>query len=147
MYELMGLRLDADLVVLSACEMGRGETTGGDDVVGLLRGLLAAGARAAMVSLWPVDDISTALFMGEFYRQLNSGQPPATALQSAQRYLSRLTKEQREQELEGLRQLIGRSPGLISNESITRHLGPTSKSSQPPDYRHPYYWAPFVLVC
>jgi hypothetical protein len=146
-YELMGLRLDADLVVLSACETGRGETTGGDDVVGLVRGLLAAGARAAVVSLWPVDDISTALFMGEFYRQLKRGQPPAPALQSAQRYLSRLTKDQREQEMEGLRQLIGRSPGLISDEAITRHLGPTSTSSQPPDYRHPYYWAPFVLVC
>ncbi|NIN95911.1 MAG: CHAT domain-containing protein, partial [Anaerolineae bacterium] len=41
-YELMGLQLNADLIVLSACETARGQTTGGDDVLGLTRGLLAA---------------------------------------------------------------------------------------------------------
>ncbi len=45
--DLMGLAIDADLVVLSACDTGRGETTLGGDVVGLVRGLLAAGARNA----------------------------------------------------------------------------------------------------
>ena len=55
-HELMSLRLDARLVVLSACGTGQGESTGGDDLLGLTRGLLAAGAQAALVTLWPVDD-------------------------------------------------------------------------------------------
>src|SRR5262249_52467544 len=83
-YELMGLRLNAELVVLSACNTGQGETTGGDDVLGLTRGLLGAGARAAVVSLWPVDDVSTSLLMGEFYRRLRAGDAPAVALRAAQ---------------------------------------------------------------
>ena len=52
---------DADLVLLSACETRRGDVTGGDDMIGLTRGLLAGGARAALVSLWPVDDLSQPL--------------------------------------------------------------------------------------
>jgi CHAT domain-containing protein len=88
-YELMGLQLNADLVVLSACNTARGETTRGDDVLGLTRGLLAAGARAAVVSLWSVNDISTSLLMGEFYRELGRGSPPDIALQTAQQYLRR----------------------------------------------------------
>jgi CHAT domain-containing protein len=86
-YELMLLRLQARLVVLSACSTAQGETTGGDDVLGLTRGLLAAGAQAALVSLWPVEDRSTALMMGEFYRRLKDGAAPSEALHEAQRFL------------------------------------------------------------
>lgn len=50
-YELMGLRLDAGLVVLSVCDTARGETTGGDDVLGLTRGLLGAGAATVLMSV------------------------------------------------------------------------------------------------
>jgi CHAT domain-containing protein len=92
-YELLGVGLVADLVVLSACESGLGHVTGGDDVLGLSRGLLTAGARAAVVSLWPVNDLSTALLMREFYRHLLGGGSPATALRQAQIYLRGLRLE------------------------------------------------------
>lgn len=104
LYELMGLRLNADLVVLSACNTARGETTGGDDVLGLTRGLLSAGARAAVVSLWSVESLSTSLLMEHFYRKLlqspeESNNQRATrvtkaeALQSAQLYVKNLTAQ------------------------------------------------------
>lgn len=83
-YELMQLRLRARLVVLSACSTAEGEATGGDDVLGLTRGLLAAGARAAIVSLWPVDDESTALLMETLYTALRAGASPAAGLLAAQ---------------------------------------------------------------
>src|SRR4051812_1111055 len=86
-YELMGLHIDADLVVLSACRTGQGETTRGDDVLGLTRALLATGARAVVVSLWPVDDLAASILMGEFYRQLRDGKSPAMALAAAQTHL------------------------------------------------------------
>ncbi|HRI60305.1 MAG TPA: CHAT domain-containing protein, partial [Saprospiraceae bacterium] len=92
--ELMGLRLSANLVVMSACETALGKQTGGNEVIGLARGLLAAGAKAAIVSLWPVDDQATRLLMSEFYRRLKAGETPCLALQSAQRYLSNLDRTQ-----------------------------------------------------
>jgi len=91
LYELMGLQLEADLVVMSACNTAQGERTRGDDVVGLTRGLLAAGARAAVVSLWPVDDVSTSLFMRLFYEALKAENKKADALQQAQLQLKGLT--------------------------------------------------------
>ena len=103
-YELMGLRLEADLVVLSACSSGRGATTGGDDVLGLTRGLLGAGARVAVVSLWPVDDLSTCLLMCAFYRRLGAGADPALALQAAQQYLRTLSAAEIQAELDSLPQ-------------------------------------------
>ena len=51
--ELLGVGLDTDLAVLSACDSGRGDITATGDVVGLARGLLAAGVRRVVVSLWP----------------------------------------------------------------------------------------------
>jgi tetratricopeptide (TPR) repeat protein len=87
LHEWMGLRVDAALVVLSACETGRGEATGGDDVLGLARGILAAGARATVVSLWAVDDTATALVMSRFYQELRAGRGAGAALQAAQAWL------------------------------------------------------------
>jgi CHAT domain-containing protein len=146
-YELMGLRLKADLVVLSACETGRGESTGGDDVLGLTRGLLAAGARAAVVSLWPVDDLSTALFMGEFYRSLQAGTSAAAALRTAQNYLRSLDKDKRETELAKLRDELDVPSIPMSRDAIARHLRPAETTAMPAGYSHPYYWAPFILIC
>jgi CHAT domain-containing protein/Tfp pilus assembly protein PilF len=65
--EILDLRLNADLVVLSACSTGRGDITG-DGVVGLSRSLFVAGTPSVIVSLWDVSDDATALLMTEFYR-------------------------------------------------------------------------------
>jgi len=57
--ELINLRLDAELIVLSACETAKGRVSNGEGVVGLSWSLFAAGASTTMVSLWPVDSAST----------------------------------------------------------------------------------------
>lgn len=68
--DLYGLRLGSRLVVLSACETGLGAIASGDDVVGLVRGFLYAGAGAVVSSLWEVDDAATASLMTAFYQGL-----------------------------------------------------------------------------
>lgn len=70
--ELYGLRLNADLVTLSACETGLGNVETGDDVIGLTRGFLYAGARSVVSSLWPVSDEATAVLMARFYENLKT---------------------------------------------------------------------------
>jgi CHAT domain-containing protein len=70
--DLYALRLDAQLVTLSACDTGLGKILNGDDVIGLTRGFLHAGARSVMASLWSVDDSATAQLMISFYRELDS---------------------------------------------------------------------------
>lgn len=69
--EIYSLRLDTDLVTLSACETGLSKISNGDDLVGLTRGFLYAGSRAIVASLWSVDDQATALLMNEFYSMLS----------------------------------------------------------------------------
>jgi CHAT domain-containing protein len=87
MSEVLKLPLRADMVVLSACQTALGREVTGEGVVGLTRAFLYAGSRAAVVSLWPVDDASTALFMGRFYEHVKAGQPPARALARAKQDL------------------------------------------------------------
>ncbi len=84
--ELVGLDLAGTrLVVLSACETGRGAEVTGQGVLGLRSALAAAGARSVLMSLWEVPDASTALLMGAFYRALwTDGAGPAAALRQAQ---------------------------------------------------------------
>lgn len=81
--DLYGLRLNADLVTLSACETGMGKVLSGDDVVGLTRGFLYAGANSIVASLWPVSDDETKYLMTSFYKNLKS-MPKARALRQAQ---------------------------------------------------------------
>ncbi|HMN30149.1 MAG TPA: CHAT domain-containing protein, partial [Caldilineaceae bacterium] len=84
---LYRLRLAARLVVLSACESGVGGVSGGDEVIGVARAFLAAGARSLVASLWNVHDASTATLMTDFYMALIDGAAglgPAGALRLAQ---------------------------------------------------------------
>lgn len=82
--EIYRLPLAARLVVLSACESGVGRVRGGDEVIGLARGFLGAGARSLVVSLWNVHDESAADLTDRFYAHLQQNHTPAAALRTAQ---------------------------------------------------------------
>ena len=82
--DVFNLPLDGALVTLSACETGRAQVTGGDELVGLSRGFLFAGAATLIQSLWRVEDESTATLMERFYGALKSGASAGAALRAAQ---------------------------------------------------------------
>lgn len=77
--EILDLKLNAELVVLSACDTGRGRITG-DGVIGLSRSLISAGVPSVLVSLWSVPDSPTSLLMTQFYQNLQKNPDKATAL-------------------------------------------------------------------
>lgn len=68
--EILTLPLQTEMVVLSACDTGRGKLERGEGTIGLTRSFLAAGARRVVASLWPVADASTSQLMTAFYQQL-----------------------------------------------------------------------------
>ncbi|HEY0512265.1 MAG TPA: CHAT domain-containing protein [Thermoanaerobaculia bacterium] len=78
------VRLDADLVTLSACDTALGKEMGGEGLVGLTRAFQYAGARSVLASLWGVADDSTATFMKSFYGYLRGGKTKDEALRAAQ---------------------------------------------------------------
>lgn len=84
-HEIYNLKLNADLVVLSACQTALGKEVRGEGLLGLSRGFLYAGAPRLVVSLWKVNDQATAELMRLFYRgMLRDGLRPAAALRAAQ---------------------------------------------------------------
>jgi len=72
-----------NLVTLSGCQSGMSEVTGSDDLLGLMRGFLYAGARSLLLSLWNVNDESTTELMARFYLEWQKGATKSTALRSA----------------------------------------------------------------
>ncbi|MCG8351547.1 MAG: CHAT domain-containing protein [Chloroflexales bacterium] len=82
--DALSLDLSGALVMLSACESGRSQVLGGDEIVGLTRALLGAGATTLMVSLWLAQDDTTAALAVHIYTQLRRGAKPAAALRAAQ---------------------------------------------------------------
>lgn len=83
--EIFNLKLNADLVVLSACQTGLGKLVRGEGMVGLTRAFMYAGTPSVVVSLWSVSDMSTDALMGEFYRNLIKNKLSKTdALRKAQ---------------------------------------------------------------
>ncbi len=81
--EIYNLRLDADLVVLSACQTGRGSLERGEGLLGLPRMFFYAGSKSVISTLWPIGDRSTAHFMDGFYEYLSGGHGKAAALRLA----------------------------------------------------------------
>jgi CHAT domain-containing protein len=83
--DMLGMRLHANLVILSACETARGKIGDGDGVMGLGWAVLAAGARASVLSLWKVDSAATSDLMIDFHKRLTASKPTdkAEALRQA----------------------------------------------------------------
>jgi CHAT domain-containing protein len=82
--DLLQQNLGYELVTLSGCETGRANVSGGDELIGLGRGFLYAGAGALLVSMWKVVDSSTMVFMKHFYQSLHAGNSKSEALRQAQ---------------------------------------------------------------
>ena len=84
-HEIFGLRMEAFLVAMSACETGVGALRSGDEVIGLTRAFTFAGAAAQLSSLWKVDDLATAVLIKRFFRYLAEGDSRPEALRKAQK--------------------------------------------------------------
>jgi tetratricopeptide (TPR) repeat protein len=82
-FDLFSLMCPTNLVTLSGCQSGMSEVTGSDDLLGLMRGFLYAGARSLLLSLWNVNDESTAALMVNFYREWQKGASKSAALRQA----------------------------------------------------------------
>jgi CHAT domain-containing protein/tetratricopeptide (TPR) repeat protein len=131
-------KLDADLVVLSACHSGLGEYEHGEGYLGFAQGLFLAGGRSLVLSEWSVDDNASALVMTRFYQNLLGKRPgldhplpKAQALQEATAWLRGLTEEEIKDHV----------------AALPRGTVETKKPALPAhNFAHPYYWAPFILV-
>ncbi|MEJ2628599.1 MAG: CHAT domain-containing protein, partial [bacterium] len=82
--EIFGLKLNAELVMLSACKTGLAFVSEGDEIIGMTRSFIYAGTPTIISTLWSVDDLATAVAVKRFYRYLASGYSKAKALQKAQ---------------------------------------------------------------
>jgi CHAT domain-containing protein len=119
MDEILALKLNADWVVLSACNTASGDGTGHEAVSGLGRAFFYAGARALLVSNWPVDSVASRHLMTDLFRRYASGAPTAKADSLRQAMITLID-----------------GPGFIDPA--------TGKPAYA--YAHPLFWAPFVLV-
>jgi hypothetical protein len=136
-------RLDAELVVLSACETGQGQPQGGEGYLGFAQALFLAGARALVLSLWAVDDQATALLMQRFYQNLLGQRdglekplPKAEALREAKKWLRELTAD-------GVDQEVARLP---KGERGGERPRPKAAAAGVHPFAHPYFWSAFILI-
>ncbi len=86
-WEIQELNLNAELVVMSACETALGQDMGGEGLMGLTRSFQIAGAHSVVATLWRVEDQATSLFMDHFYTALSRGDSKDAALRFAQQTL------------------------------------------------------------
>ena len=135
------LRLDADLVTLSACETGLGVEVGGEGLVGLTRAFQYAGARSIVASLWSVSDRSTSALMERFYLHLGSGLTQDVALQRAQLDLLERPIGVPNSRRQFWRAALSKPWRALLNVRSLKDW----PERQIVDATHPYYWAAFQL--
>jgi CHAT domain-containing protein len=83
-YSLLDLKLNAEMVTLSACHTGVNKVFPGDELHGLMRGFMHAGAPSLVASLWATSDESTAKLMKRMYTEISAGASKRAALRTAQ---------------------------------------------------------------
>jgi CHAT domain-containing protein len=142
----------ARLVALSACETGlSGPNSLSDEFVGLSSGFLYAGCNSVIGTLWTVNDLSTGLLMGQFYRLLKQQEQTqqhtevALALKQAQRWLRQLTCAEA---VLTLQQQVPNLPEELQQTAllnIRRSLSERYAAEDCP-YSKPFYWAAFCAV-
>ena len=135
------LELNADLVTLSACSSGVALVGQGDELLGLQRAFLYAGAPAVVCALWETDDLVALLVMDRFYRQVVSGAPPAVALRDAQVAVRSLTGRELQATLDGWR---ASDPVLAQALAHLPRVPDHLLDAQ--FYTAPRHWATFVLI-
>jgi CHAT domain-containing protein len=143
----------ARLVVASACQTAVTDFAAiPDEAIGLPAGFLSVGTPGVVGTLWPVNDVSTALLMCRFY-ELHLGraadQPaplsPALALREAQLWLARLTTEQLDSYLAEHQELRPRAFRLEAGRPTADGFVAAASSLERP-FAHPYHWASSVFV-
>jgi CHAT domain-containing protein len=139
--DLLAMEFHSDLVALSACQSGLSEVTPGDELMGLNRALLVAGARSVVGSLWRVNDLSTSFLMRFFYEGwVTEGLSKVEALRRAQRRLMNLTRQEV--------QAVTNREAMASVRDLGALSLKTSAAGQPSDrvFANPAHWAAFSLV-
>ncbi len=111
MADAFGLQLNADLVVLSACNTGRGEQIKGEGIMGLTRAFMYAGTPAVEVTLWSVDAQASYQINPRFFRHLKDGLPLAAALRQAK--LDLLAEAEEDEDLEHFRHPFFWAPFVV----------------------------------
>lgn len=144
---LRELRLQADLVILSACETGRSRVLRGDEILGLSRAMLYAGTASLLVTLLPVHEIPTRLLVEKLVGQLSlKGFDPALALATTQNWLRALSYAEAQA-------LLSSWEGL-SAAAIEAHLTQLWQMTHPGQtpqaesrlLAHPFFWSPYILI-
>lgn len=143
--ELTGLApISARVAVVSACQTGVTSLVNeADEGLSIASGLVGIGAACAIASLWPVDDLATALLMSRLYHVIvREDRRPPEALRTAQAWLRQLSRED-------LDEFLDRHPAIRA-EFLRRGGGtagqPQSAAPEDRPYAHPYFWAGFVAV-
>ena len=116
--ELTGARLDGTLVCLGACDTGRSERLAGDELLGLVRSALQAGAGTVLASLWPMDQLSASLLLLDFHRRLLGGTGKADALAAAQQRVRDATIADVLAHLDGTRRRLAGDAGALAAASL-----------------------------
>ncbi|MBW4594937.1 MAG: CHAT domain-containing protein [Brasilonema angustatum HA4187-MV1] len=140
-----------ELVSLSACETAvTGNQTISTEYVGLVSGFVRQGVAHVVSTLWRVESVSSALFMMEFYRQLNRDIEPTTALRQTQIWLATVKYSELVQWYKDIAAEIAQSDSLCAEDlkdkaKIIEYDVEKINSFVPP-YAHPYFWASFIIT-
>ena len=136
------------LAVISACQSGQSEIAGTpDEVFSIATAMLAAGSACSVASLWPVDDLATALLMARLYEELfHSGCRPPEALRRAQLWLRDLTPDSETAFLAEHPALAAEFRRRAANDDTPGSRRGRAAGAAHGPFAHPDYWAPFVAV-
>ncbi|HEX6738588.1 MAG TPA: CHAT domain-containing tetratricopeptide repeat protein [Vicinamibacteria bacterium] len=136
-----GLDLEAELVTLSACTTGLSHVVPGDELLGLQRAFLYAGAPTVVCTLWEAHDLVALLVMERFYAALARGTPAAVALRDAQVAMREMTARDVDGAIGRWREEDPEYAAALGEPQVIPSEGDDARP-----FADPFYWAPFMLI-